>query len=49
LKFNNIVKCGDPLNWRADISRIKAIGYKKQVDIEDGIKKYINWLDENKF
>lgn len=48
LKFNNIVKVGDPINWKADISKIKAIGYSKQIDIENGVKNYIEWLDENK-
>lgn len=48
LKFNNVVKIGDPLNWKADISRIKAIGYRKQINIENGIKNYLEWLDENK-
>lgn len=48
LKFNNMVKNGDPLNWKADISKIKALGYRKQINIENGIKNYIEWLDENK-
>ena len=42
--FNNQLKQGDPLNWRADISIIKKMGYKSEVTIEDGITRYIQWI-----
>jgi nucleoside-diphosphate-sugar epimerase len=42
--FNGIVREGDPLNWKADISRIQKIGYKKSVDINSGIKGYYDWV-----
>ena len=42
--FNGVVREGDPLNWRADISRIKRLGYKKTVDIESGLKEYVKWV-----
>jgi UDP-glucose 4-epimerase len=38
---------GDPLNWKADISKIKKLGYKKTVKIEDGLERYIKWVKEN--
>jgi len=41
--FNGTVREGDPLNWRADISRIKKLGYKKTVDIKCGLQEYITW------
>lgn len=41
--FNNQTKKGDPLNWRADISMLQELGYKKTVSIEAGIKNYIEW------
>lgn len=44
--FNGKVREGDPLNWRADISRIKELGYKKSVQMEDGMKKYVEWCDK---
>lgn len=44
--FNKTVRIGDPINWKADISKLSALGYKKKVDFELGISKYIKWLDE---
>ncbi|MGV9003527.1 NAD-dependent epimerase/dehydratase family protein [Flavobacterium sp.] len=41
--FNNKVKEGDPLNWRADISKLKAMGYENRMSIEKGIEEYIYW------
>lgn len=44
ITFNNQVKAGDPLNWRADISIIKAMGYEPAMTLENGIEKYIQWV-----
>ena len=44
IKFNNQVKAGDPLNWRADISVLQAMGYLPSVSLEDGIESYIQWV-----
>lgn len=46
LKFRNVVREGEPLNWCADISRLKSLGYKKNVNIEEGIKKYVDWINQ---
>lgn len=46
--FNNQVRKGDPLNWRADTSQLEAIGYKQQVKFEDGVNRYIQWLHAEK-
>jgi nucleoside-diphosphate-sugar epimerase len=43
--FNGVVREGDPLNWSADVSKIKALGYKKTVDMKDGLKEYYDWVD----
>lgn len=43
ISFNGIVREGDPLNWRADISRIKAIGYKKTIDMKQALGGYVEW------
>lgn len=40
--FSGEEKLGDPKNWRADVSRIEAIGFIPQVDIQTGINDYIN-------
>jgi dTDP-glucose 4,6-dehydratase/UDP-glucose 4-epimerase len=45
--FNNKVKEGDPLNWRADISILKNMGYESKMPIEKGIEEYINWAKSN--
>jgi UDP-glucose 4-epimerase len=39
---------GYPINWRADVSKIKALGFKPKVDLRDGLKKYITWIQEEK-
>lgn len=42
--FNGETKAGDPKNWRADISLLKKIGYRKQTMLETGIEDYIAWV-----
>jgi UDP-glucose 4-epimerase len=42
--YNGTNRMGDPLNWRANIDKLKHMGYKKQVTIEEGIKDYVNWF-----
>lgn len=42
--FTGEVKEGNPINWRADISKLKLLGYTKNVSIQDGIMRYIEWL-----
>lgn len=46
IRFNNQVKPGDPLNWRADISKLKAMGYAPKISLDHGIRNYINWIQE---
>lgn len=42
-EFNGEVRLGDPKNWCADISTMINWGYQSSIDIEQGIKNYINW------
>lgn len=42
--FNGLVKPGDPLNWRADISRIESYGFKTTISIEEGLAQYADWI-----
>ena len=42
--FTNETRKGDPLNWEADISKIKMLGYTPQYSLEQGIKEYIDWV-----
>ena len=45
ISFNGVEREGDPLNWRADISRLMSLGYKKSISFNDGIKGYIDWVN----
>ncbi len=45
IQFNNQVKQGDPLNWCADISVLKEMGYQQKISIETGIQNYIDWIN----
>jgi dTDP-glucose 4,6-dehydratase/UDP-glucose 4-epimerase len=42
--FNNKVKLGDPINWKADITKLKEMGYETKINIEYGINNYIQWI-----
>lgn len=42
--FNGITRPGDPLNWRADVSRLKELGYHAGTSMDVGIQNYIEWL-----
>ena len=45
--FNGEERKGDPINWEADITEIKNWGYTQKVPLEEGIRKYIEWLNQN--
>jgi len=42
--FNGIVRKGDPLRWKADISKLSALGFNPEVSIDEGVRKYCQWL-----
>ncbi len=44
LKFNNQVRHGDPLNWKADVSNIESLGYRSNYDFNSGIIETTKWL-----
>jgi len=44
--FNGMIREGDPLNWRADISKISALGYKPEIGMLDGLRGYVDWVNE---
>ena len=43
VEFNREHKEGDPLNWHADIGRLKTLGFKPTVSIEEGLDKTAKW------
>lgn len=46
-QFSGEQKKGDPLNWRADISKLNSLGYKPRYNFEKGIHLSGKWLLEN--
>ena len=46
IAFNGVVREGDPLNWKADISKIQKIGYRRTVETKQGISDYVKWAKE---
>lgn len=47
-KFNDIVRSGDPLNWKADISKLKSLGFELVFSLEQGISDLKTWLKTQK-
>lgn len=41
--FSETNKIGDPINWKADITKLRNIGYEQTISIQDGIYSYVNW------
>jgi len=48
LSFSGENRAGDPINWKADITRLKAFGFSPKVTMNDGLMEYAKWLNENK-
>lgn len=42
--FNGHTREGDPINWRANNNRIKKLGYKKTINMEEGLQEYVKWV-----
>lgn len=43
IEFNGAEREGDPINWRADVTRLEGLGYAPTVSIEDGVARYVDW------
>jgi len=44
LRFNGVVKPGDPRYYHADITRASALGWRPSVQLSDGIDEYVHWV-----
>jgi UDP-glucose 4-epimerase len=44
LQFTGQIRSGDPLRWCADISKIKSLGYKPQMDMIEGLRQTYSWI-----
>jgi UDP-glucose 4-epimerase len=42
--FSGESRKGDPVNWKADINRLKSMGYNSLVNLETGLQLYIEWI-----
>jgi UDP-glucose 4-epimerase len=43
--FTSTTRIGDPLNWRADITKLCLLGYKRSIPLVEGIEQYISWFN----
>ena len=46
VNFGGEIKEGDPINWRADISKISQMGFSTTTELSKGLQQYILWLKE---
>jgi UDP-glucose 4-epimerase len=44
LQFSGAGRLGDPKNWRADIGRLRALGYSPKVVFAQGVADYVKWF-----
>ena len=47
IEFDNKKNLGMPLNWRADISKLNNIGFRRSISFENGIEEYIDWFKKD--
>jgi UDP-glucose 4-epimerase len=43
ITYNGIRRQGDPVNWRANISRLSSIGFKPSLSLKEGIADSHKW------
>jgi len=48
INFNHQTKSGDPVNWHADISKLKSFGFMPSYKIHDGLKETAQWMLKGK-
>lgn len=41
--FDGQVRAGDPLNWRADISKLTSLGFAPTIALEQGLQQTATW------
>ena len=41
--FDGKVRAGDPCNWRANVSRIQALGFVPKIPLEQGARTVATW------
>lgn len=48
ISFSDVLREGDPLNLRADITRLQSLGWRKTIELKDGLKDYLTWAESLK-
>lgn len=43
-RFNGVVREGDPLNWRADITKLRQLGFTPKLDLQTGLEEMTSWM-----
>jgi len=43
VEFDGSVPQGTPLQWRADISKLRSLGFSPSVAIESGVRDFVDW------
>jgi UDP-glucose 4-epimerase len=43
IHFDGNVPAGNPINWRADVERLKNLGFVPEVSLDQGIDVYARW------
>lgn len=44
--FTGVEREGDPVNWKADITLLKEMGYKKTITLSEGLERYYEWCTQ---
>lgn len=47
--FSGERRAGDPLNWRADITKSLQTGFKPEITLQQGIAQYKIWFEQHGF
>lgn len=42
-EFSGTLPEGTPLNWKADISRLRALGFSSTISLEQGVTAFVHW------
>jgi nucleoside-diphosphate-sugar epimerase len=45
-RFSGAVRPGDPTRWRANVTRLRGLGFEPTTRIEDGARAYARWVRE---
>ena len=45
IAFSGKFRKGDPNNWKADISKMKSLGFKTTISLKQGLGEYTKWFN----